>query len=188
MGTFASNPRFVAFIAFVLAHETEHNRDGSVRTERDADDPGGTTKYGIDQRSHPRVDIAALTEEAAKEIYFAEWTKAPCDELPCPLGEMTFDVFVNGGPAVKWIQEALNNVHAAGLKVDGFCGPKTLRAACDAAWNSDRLREVAAVLYQLRQARYERLAEERPKMKKYLKGWSNRSRNLRDWAFARIAA
>src|SRR6478735_11274468 len=32
-------------------------------------DPGGPTKYGIDQRSHPDVNIRALTKEQAKAIY-----------------------------------------------------------------------------------------------------------------------
>jgi lysozyme family protein len=35
--------------------------------ERDPDDPGGLTKFGIDQRSHPTVDINALRLEQAKQ-------------------------------------------------------------------------------------------------------------------------
>lgn len=35
----------------------------------DPADPGGLTKYGISQRAHPTVNISALTENDAIEIY-----------------------------------------------------------------------------------------------------------------------
>lgn len=181
-----SNSRFAAFIGWLLAHETEHNRDGSVKVERDPNDAGGTTKYGIDQRSHPRVNIAALTEEGATQIYFAEWSHAPCDELPFPLGEWVCDVFTNGGPAIAWVQTAINATGADKLLVDGFCGPKTLAAAELAARDPIRLKNIVALIYQYRQARYETLAANRPSQRRYLGGWLNRNRDLKEWAFAQL--
>jgi len=89
--------RFNKFIPFILEWETEYNKDGSVRTERDPDDPGGTTRYGIDQRSHPRVDINSLTLEQAKDIYFKEWTNANIEDMPTGLGEVYFNALVNAG-------------------------------------------------------------------------------------------
>ena len=61
--------RFEAMIDFVLQWEVVKDRQGNVIAEDDPDDPGGLTKYGIDQRSHPNVDIRNLTEEEAKDIY-----------------------------------------------------------------------------------------------------------------------
>src|SRR5689334_23219940 len=112
-------PRFLAFIPLLLDLETEHNRDGSVRTEHDPDDPGGTTKFGIDQRSHPHENIAELTEARAREIYFADWVRTKVEALPARIGELLFDIAQNGGPGAVWLQRALL------VKDDGFIGPKT---------------------------------------------------------------
>lgn len=54
------SPAFQRGILFVLAHENEYNKDGTVRTEHDPSDPGGTTKFGIDQASHPGLNIDGL--------------------------------------------------------------------------------------------------------------------------------
>ena len=66
--------------------------------ENDPSDPGGATKYGIDQRSHPNVDIKNLTEEEAKQIYWEEyWKKNDCERFDYPIGEAYFDICVNNG-------------------------------------------------------------------------------------------
>src|SRR6266487_3977119 len=92
-----STPRFDAFIPFIIEWETEYNKDGSVRTEHDPDDTGGTTRFGIDQRSHPGLDIDNLTLGDAKEIYFDEWTKEKIEGFPANLGEVYFNACVNAG-------------------------------------------------------------------------------------------
>lgn len=89
--------RFLKFIPFILKWETEYNKDGSVAVERDPDDPGGTTKYGIDQRSHPKVNIEKLTKEQATAIYFDEWTKQGIERMATKLGECYFNCSVNCG-------------------------------------------------------------------------------------------
>ena len=43
----------------------------------DPDDPGGETKYGIAKKSNPDVDIANLTIEEAKKIYYGEADPRP---------------------------------------------------------------------------------------------------------------
>jgi lysozyme family protein len=163
--------RFQAFIPLLLDLETEHNRDGSVRTEHDPDDPGGATKYGIDQRSHPQVAVGGLTEEGARAIYFAEWVQAQVEALPARVGELIFDIRVNGGPGAVWLQRFL------GVNPDGFLGPKTLGAArmLD-AWG--RAAAVKAICIQ-REARFHRLAETNPRLERFLKGWLARSARVR---------
>ena len=44
---------FAVGVAFTLDRETEFNRDGTVHCERNPDNLGGTTEYGIDAGSHP---------------------------------------------------------------------------------------------------------------------------------------
>src|SRR5678809_101538 len=117
--------RFKVCMDFVLRHETEYNADGSVRVEHDPHDPGGTTKYGIDQAAHPHVDVENLTLEQAEQIYFdGEWTRCRCSELMPPWDLAVFDAAVNVGTgrAIRWLQKAVH------VDADGFIGPKTIQA------------------------------------------------------------
>lgn len=174
------NARFDDFIELLLGFETEFNIDGSVKVERDPDDAGGMTKFGIDQRSHPRLDIAALTRDAAIGIYFADWQRLPCDELPLPLGELLMDIHQNGGHGALWLQEALH------VTVDGFIGPKTLAAAAQAAANPIVLLRCIHRLGDLRAAYFEGIARRRPKQKKFLRGWMRRNDTLTQWALNQV--
>lgn len=65
--------------------------------ENDPDDPGGATKFGIDQRSHPKEDIRNLTESRAMEIYWSEWQSDGCEPMPSPYAEVFFNCAVNMG-------------------------------------------------------------------------------------------
>lgn len=170
------NARFDDFIGQLLEFETEYNPDGSVRVERDPDDPGGTTKFGIDQRAHPGVDIPRLTLADAKQIYFADWTRMPCDELPRPLGELLFDIAQNGGPGPEWLQKAL------GVDADGFIGSKTIAAASAIVSDSAKIRRVIDYICDQRELRFRRLVDNRPRSKKYLNGWIRRAEAMRRWA------
>jgi hypothetical protein len=94
--------RFYAFIPWILKWETEFQKghDGDwnfVRVEHDKSDPGGTTKYGIDQRAHPKIDIANLTKTRAIEIYLGEWAGEGCETMPPGLGEVYYNAAVNCG-------------------------------------------------------------------------------------------
>lgn len=117
--------------------------------ENDPDDSGGATKFGIDQRSHPKENIKNLTESRAKEIYFKEyWTRYGCEGRPYPLGEVVFNCCVNAG----WGR--VQKIFATGVKTaSGFLDEQ--------------------------EAFYKRLAAARPKDRKFLKGWLNRTGSLR---------
>jgi len=65
--------------------------------ENDPDDAGGATKFGIDQRSHPSVNIKDLTAEQATDIYWSEYVKYACDHLSPPLDWVFFNCCVNCG-------------------------------------------------------------------------------------------
>jgi len=138
------SPRFREFIPFVLTHE-------GGKLENDPDDPGGTTKWGIDKRSHPDVDIPNLTEAGATQIYYnSYWLPNHCESLHHQLGEAHMDACVNcgGGRANRFLAAAHGDV-------------------------SKYLNE--------RDAFYHRLAAARPRSAKYLKGWLNRTRDLRQF-------
>lgn len=164
-------PRFKNFIPFILKWETEYNKDGSVKVERDPDDKGGTTKYGIDQRSHPEVDIAELTQAQAEKIYWQDyWAKTKSDLLPKGVGEICMNIAVNSGysRAARWLQQAI------GATVDEKIGPKTIERA-----NEQDAAKLAETLLDRHEAHYRSIAK--GKQAKYLKGWLNRNNALRKW-------
>ena len=163
---------FARAVAFVLDRETEFNRDGTVHCERDPDDPGGTTKYGIDAGSHPGVDVADLSEAEAVNIYHStEWTRIRGDGLPMELMLPLLDTAVNPGIglASTWLQLAV------GASPDGKIGDQTLRAAH--ALSSDDLKKAALSIQNARAHYYQNRPAElhgRPFRDEYLAGWMNR--------------
>lgn len=149
--------RFNAFVPFILEWETEylpgHARDDAfVRTEHDPNDPGGTTKYGIDQRSHPTLKIEALTRDDAIAIYLDEWIRSGCETMAPKLGEVLFNARVNCG---------------------AFRARLLLAESQSAIRNSQSASQASAFLAAHR-AFYQRLAGQRPIFQKYLHGWLNR--------------
>lgn len=157
--------RFIKWVKWIISWEGE-------AYENDPDDPGGETKYGIDKRSHPKVDIKNLTKDKAIEIYYnSYWIKNKCDIMPEKVGEVYGNICVNmgSGNASKWIQEVL------GLKADGIIGPKTIEAIS----KIEKPNVIAHLLILRIEKYYKSLASEKPKFAKYLKGWLNRTSDLR---------
>lgn len=182
-----SDDRFKRILDFTLEWECEYDKNGKVRAEHDPDDPGGTTKYGIDQRSHPKVDIENLTYEQAKDIYYKSyWLKAQCDKMAPGFGEACFDMAVNSGigQAGKLMQRGLKPLYLG--EIDGKIGPLTIGAT-----NGSSVKQLKQILEE-RDAFYYHLAGwgknelsgkwEQQKVKvqnKYLRGWLNRNRQLK---------
>jgi lysozyme family protein len=96
------------------------------RYVNDINDPGGETNWGISKRSYPHLDIAALTRDAAAQIYWTDfWTKVEADKLPAGITYQLFDFAVNSSPntAVRYFQRAI------GVADDGDFGPHSRAAA-----------------------------------------------------------
>ena len=152
--------KFDDIIEVVLEHE-----GGYVN---DPDDPGGETNFGIAKRSHPDVDIANLTKEDAKEIYYQDYCmKNRVPQLPDELKHIYFDMCVNQGRgrAVKILQKAAN-AKGADLVVDGGLGPKTIGALSDV--ELDRVRA-----YRVKY--YADLVTRKPELEKFYFGWFRRA-------------
>jgi len=117
----------------------------------DKNDPGGATKYGIDQRSHPNVNIKSLTISRATDIYWnSYWNNNNIEQYPYPLGEAYFDCCVNCGKS----------------RADDLL----LRASS----NYDSFLEA-------RENFYRSLAKNKPSSSCFLQGWLNRINNLREF-------
>jgi len=174
-----STPRFLAAVEFVLQHETEYARGKrgyeNAIAEHDPDDPGGTTKFGIDQRSHPEVNIEQLTVDRARQIYEQSyWGPSHAAELPAGVGEICFDTAVNCGvgKAAIWLQEILAQVGLYHGAIDARIGPQTLLAA-----RSANIPQLCGELLNRRVQFYHRLASS-PRYQKFLQGWLNRCDDL----------
>lgn len=167
-------------LKFVLEHETVYAKghygdmDFAV-TENEDGDPGGLTKFGIDQRSHPDVDIEELTVDEASLIYKREyWDAAHCYELPWPVSQVHFDGVVNCGigQQTKFLQRAV------GVYDDGAWGPNTKRATMDYI-NERGPKAVAIDVCDQREQFYRRLVQKKPGFGRFLQGWLNRINDLR---------
>ena len=96
-------------------------------------DRGCETNWGISKRAYPDLDIANLTLDEAKAIYYRDyWRRCKCDKLPDALSVAVLDYAVNSGikRAVKALQSVL------GVTADGIIGNQTI-GAC----NTKPLRE-----------------------------------------------
>lgn len=148
------NDVFHRAVEFVLSEE-----GGYVNDEYD---PGGETKYGISKRAHPTVDIANLTRDQAKQIYYEQYwvpIRSIAEHNP-NLAIAVFDTAVNMGvrPAIRLLQVAL------GVTADGVIGPQT-RAKIESKSGT----VIVNFLYE-RLAKYQTLAT----WSRYRKGWTMR--------------
>lgn len=95
-------------------------------------DRGGLTKYGISQRAHPHLDIAALTEAEARELYRAYWFPLFDRITDQVKANKVFDLCVNLGPkgGITLVQRAINDERGSRgpVEVDGQFGAQTLMA------------------------------------------------------------
>jgi len=160
----AFTPRYLAWFNWLMPIE------GTVY-EDDPNDPGGATKFGIDQRSHPKLDIRNLTLDDARQIYWDEtWTANSADSLPPGVGEVVCRIGMNCGErlAVEWLQTLI------GVKVDGSLGPKTIAAA-----NAVDAKKLTSDLINRMETYYRNLAAGSSKRARYLKGWLNAAEDLR---------
>ena len=175
--------RFMQAVEFVLEHEAVYARGhygdfNFVIPENESGDNGGLTKFGIDARGHPGVDIANLTKDQAIAIYYSEyWVPSHAMELPLGVGEAIFDIKVNGGKGILWLQEALNHIGIP-CSTDGIFGPATKAAAQKAG--PDALK----ALCNRREQYYHAIVEAHPSQAKWLAGWLNRSADLEKFALS----
>ncbi len=148
-------------------------------------DPGGATNFGITQRTLTSArrtiaclpeDVKDLTEEQALTIFeFLYWKPAGCCKLQSPIDLVVFDGAVNCGigQGVKFLQDALN-LYGCGLVVDGIIGKKTLEALRSVR----NVHGLCAVVLWVRALYYLSLANSKPTMRAFLRGWLNRLAKL----------
>lgn len=170
---------FEAALDFVFKHECVFERGhygdfSRVISENVSGDAGGLTKWGIDQRSHPEVDIEGLSKEEAADIYREEyWEANKCQDMPWPVSFAHFDNCVNMGAtqAAKLLQRVIGTLD------DGKIGPAT-RLALSVACRVRGAKTVALQVVNKKREFYKSLVEQKPALAKFKDGWLNRTNNL----------
>jgi lysozyme family protein len=143
-------------------------------------DPGGRTNKGVTQKVYdnwrarqglPQRHVREIEDTEVHAIYETDyWLPPRCDLLQERLDLVQFDTAVNMGVgrAVRLLQSAV------GCGADGSFGPQTERAvgACTPG--------TAIKTYcDARESFYRDLADRRPDLQVFLKGWLNRLNALR---------
>lgn len=163
----------------------------------DPDDPGGPTNLGVtlstlqsfgdDLNNDGRIDIndlRALSPQEAEEIFIRHYFLAPgIPELPAPLHETLFDMFVHAGHnAIRILQEMLGKFGQP-VGVDGIIGPMTREATKSVMQTAPEHCHDAYGIE--RRNYYFRLADLRSSLRKYTVtkngqkgGWITRAENF----------
>lgn len=155
---------------FNLAIVKTFKREGGEKITQTKSDRGGLTKFGISQASYPQLNIQALTEESAYNIYRSDyWNKVDGDNIVSQfVAESIFDFAVNSGvkTAIKLAQIAVD----LSDNVDGVMGEQTL-----AKLNSADEKQFLANYTLAKIARYATICNSNQEQSKFLLGWINRS-------------
>lgn len=163
------------------------NREGGPdAVTDDPSDHGGLTRAGITQATATAAglgDVRTLTHEQVFNFYLdREWVAPGFDRVAIVserLAGKLFDIRVNGGNGVTFMQRALNVLNRQGsdfadIAADGAMGPGTLAAL--AAFlklrGNDGERVLVFMVASLEEARYIELAERDPSQEKYEFGWA----------------
>lgn len=164
---------FTASLAAVLKSEGGNDDDPW--------DHGGRTSRGIIQREYtawlkenhrPNADVWAAPQSDIETIYHDEYWNPWCDLLPIGVDYLFFDMSVNAGPH----EAILIGQRALGVVADGRVGPLT-REAIRAATSADLITKYTAQ----KEAYYRSLHQS-----KFIKGWLNRNKQVRDIAMKMI--
>jgi lysozyme family protein len=100
----------------------------------DSDDAGGLTKFGISSKTYPDVNIAALSRDDARDIYYRDFWCACCLDRLCfkskRLAERIFimGVLVGLPRMIQITQSAINIFSDIPIAVDGRMGAATIMA------------------------------------------------------------
>jgi lysozyme family protein len=150
----------------------------------DPEDHGGRTSRGITQREYdaycrlhglPRGDVWQAPQALISDIYHGTYWEPYADWMPTPIDYMYFDMAVNAGPhrALVLMQDALNIID------DGIMGPVTKEAIL----NADPSKFIQDFTAQKRRF-YISIAG--GSQRKYLRGWLNRTNDVRSAANAML--
>ena len=145
--------------SFKRSHGPLIRREGGYTVVDDPDDPGGLTYAGISQKSHPdALDWQAIragefpSNRKVDAFYRAEyWDRLHLFDVAQPVADQVYWLAVHSGVRTA------RRLFAEARTVD-----------------SDPAQRMVALIRDRACDRYRRIANKRPKSRKYLRGWLNR--------------
>ncbi|MDR1234266.1 MAG: hypothetical protein LBJ92_03930 [Holosporales bacterium] len=140
------------------------------------DDPGGETKFGITKKSYPNVNIANLTIDQAKQIYYRDyWSNVMLHQV-CNQDVATkiFDIVVNFGDeqAQKIVTRALKSAYKKPHLLDGNNDWIKVVRLVNSVHNS---RVLLAALRSEQAAVYRLITQKKERMRKFMNIWLNKA-------------
>jgi len=169
------NPKDPDVIAGSITTPEQKKKVGYVNIKQDT---GGETKFGVAKNANPDLDITNLTMEQAMQVYFDRyWIPGKCDKLSAAVSAIHFDGCVNHGVgrANKFLQTSV------GVTADGSIGPVTLNTI-----SIKNQKEIVEAISALRLKFYNDIVANKPSQKVFLKGWTNRIKNITSYALSKI--
>ena len=127
------SPEYLQSFDLLMQFETGAavNATGLVN---DPSDPGGLTKFGISQKSYPDLNIASLTRDDARDIYYRDfWAPYFLDRICIKSRHLAERIFVMGvligmSKIIKITQAAINLLSDDSIAIDGKMGAATIMA------------------------------------------------------------
>lgn len=182
--------------AFEIAHEHVAKWEGGYFNH--PNDPGGVTNYGISLMFLKSLglvegdidgdgdidadDVKAITKENARSIFRKHFWDIPhAERLPPLIAIAYYDFAVNAGTgrAAIVLQQAINMLMPGSIaKYAGNLGPLTQKFCNELDKEGNSLLLALAYLC-MRVSWYRRLAVAKPKSAVFLKGWLNRTNDLK---------
>ena len=144
--------------------------EGTLRT---------ANKYGITKVT----DVRNLTRDICENIYYEMyWKTCGAEDLMEPIDLMHFDASVHHGVAGanKILQKAINNVLDSNvLVVDGIVGKNTKNYIDKVITDTNSAKNFSLIYLDERDKTFQSIVNRAPKNKVFLKGWLNRTKELR---------
>jgi lysozyme family protein len=142
-------------------------------------DRGGKTKYGISQKSYPKINIEKLQKDDAKQIYYNDfWKKYNVHLIKNErLAIRLFDTMVLSGPrrATLILEESIVRL-GYDIPVDGIFDPELLNII-----NKMSPEEIEKLLIEFQKEMidfFKDIVKANPSQKVFLMGWINRANIL----------
>jgi len=153
-------------------------------------DRGGETNMGITWKTLNEAhsngivshnNVGALEENEVNKIYWEMYWK-PCkaDKMPQHLDWVHFDSAVNHGSsrAGRLLQQTINYFGHSTVIVDGGVGPYTL-SALNVMVGIENIDDTIEIQLEFRAKFYHKLVQKYPEQNRFLKGWMNRIKWLK---------
>lgn len=169
---------FLSTLSFTLKWEGGYVNDPS--------DLGGATNYGVTQKTYDafrsangfsKQPVRSISLTEMRDIYWRQyWLPAQCEHMPPRVAVIVFDTAVQRGvsKAVSTLQEAI------GAKTDGSFGINSNKALIEYVSANGEAELVNR--YVDKRVNHHRLRALIPTQRKFLQGWLNRCKSLREFA------